>query len=187
MTIPMLSDKEIIQALIDRNDWVTGQFFFKDCRPLFVSIIRKIFACDADYDEFVNDLYLHLMDNDAYRLRQFEGRSSVYQWMKIVAIRYFTAKKLRMIENNSKEALWEMDDNRETEENAKRVAAHVDTDTLISNVENKRHRYVIRRLVLEDAEPIKVAQELRVTVDNLYNIKKRAMDALIKIAINDAM
>jgi hypothetical protein len=44
---------------------------------------------------------------------------------------------------------------------------------------------VIRRLVLQDAEPKDVANELRITVDNLYNIKKRALTALTEIALND--
>lgn len=63
-----------------------------------------MFSYEVDYDEFVNEFYLYIMENDAYRLRQFQGRSSIYQWMKVVAIRYFIAKRDGMIDNESKEA-----------------------------------------------------------------------------------
>ena len=82
-----MTDQKIIDALIDRDNKVTKEFFFENCRPLFLSIIRKVFDYPVDYDEFVNEFYIHLMENDAFRLRQFEGRSSVYQWLKVIAIR----------------------------------------------------------------------------------------------------
>ena len=77
----MMSDKEIVGKLIERDNAVTDEFFFTRCRTLFISIIRSVFSYEVDYDEFVNEFYLYLMENDAYRLRQFQGRISVYQWM----------------------------------------------------------------------------------------------------------
>ncbi len=178
-----MTDKQIIQALIDRNDDVTEQFFFKDCRPLFVSIIRKVFSYEVDYDEFVNEFYLHLMENDACRLRQFEGRSSIYQWLKIIAIRYFIAKRDRMIDMEPNETPLECPPKEEPVDSGRRTIARMDINALFGEMPNKRQVYVLRRLVLEDAEPEAVAKELNVTVDNLYNIKKRALAALTKIAL----
>ena len=40
-------------------------------------------------------------------------------------------------------------------------------------------------LVLEESEPKTVAEELCTNVDNLYNIKKRAVAALTAIALDD--
>ena len=40
-------------------------------------------------------------------------------------------------------------------------------------------------MVLQEAEPKVVAQELRTNVDNLYNIKKRAIAALTEIALKE--
>lgn len=100
-----MNDKQIIEALIARDEQVTRQFLFVSCRPLFVSIINQVFSYKVDYDEFVNEFYLHLMENDAKRLRQFEGRSSIYSWIKIVAIRYFIAKRDRVIDMNGGKSL----------------------------------------------------------------------------------
>ena len=183
--ISMMSDQQIIEALIARDERVTKQFFFENCRPLFLSIIGYVFSYEVDYDEFVNELYLHLMEDDAYRLRQFQGRSSIYQWMKVTAIRYFIAKRCNMIETTSKEPLMENLTQRKAVDNENKIMAMMDVEYLFSLMSNRRYVYVIRRLVLQEANPKVVAQELRIKVDNLYNIKKRAIASLTEIALKE--
>jgi hypothetical protein len=180
-----MTDQQIVEALIARDERVTKQFFYGNCRPLFLSIIRYVFSYEVDYDEFVNEFYLHLMENDAYRLRQFQGRSTIYQWMKVIAIRYFIAKRDGMIDNESKDALLDSVVQSETVDGEKRMMAKMDIEYLFSLMPNRRYVYVIRRLVLQEAEPKVVAHELRTNVDNLYNIKKRAIDALTAIALQE--
>jgi hypothetical protein len=63
--------------------------------------------------------------------------------------------------------------------------AKIDIERLLSQMSNRRYVYVIRRLVLHDADPNVVAKELMVNVDNLYNIKKRAIAALTEVALKD--
>lgn len=181
-----MTDHQIIEALIARDEIVTGQFFFGNCRPLFLSIIRQVFSHKVDFDEFVNEFYLYLMENGAYRLRQFQGRSTVYQWMKVVAIRYFIAKRDSMIDNESKETLLDSVVQNETVDEEKKMTARMDMEHLFSLMPNRRYVYVIRRLVLQEAEPKVVAQELKTNVDNLYNIKKRAIAAFTEIALKEA-
>ena len=181
----LISDKQLINALIARDERVTRLFFFGSCRPLFLSIIRNIFSYEVDYDEFVNEFYLYLMENDAYRLRQFEGRSSIYQWMKVIAIRYFIAKRDRMIDMQSEEPLLESVKQKETVDTVTSTQAKIDIERLLSIMPNRRYVYVIRRLVLHDADPNVVAKELMVNVDNLYNIKKRAIAALTESALKE--
>ena len=180
-----MTDKEIVQSLIEKNDEVTRHFFFEKCRPLFLSVMRKVFSYEVDYDEFVNEFYIHLMENDAYRLRQFQGRSSVYQWMKVVAIRYFIARRDNMIDDSSKETLLDCAARTETVDSEKRTAAVMDIRRLLDRLANRRYAYVIKRMILDDAEPKVVADELGVSIDNLYNIKKRALTALTGIALNE--
>ena len=84
-----MTDQQIIEALIARDNAITQEFFFERCRQLFYAIIRKVFSYEVDYDEFVNELYVYLMENEAARLKQFEGRSSLYQWIKVTATRFF--------------------------------------------------------------------------------------------------
>lgn len=183
----MMNDKEIVDRLIERDNTITDEFFFTRCRPLFVSIIRLVFSYPVDYDEFVNDFYLHLMENDAYRLRQFQGRSSVFQWMKVVAIRFFIVKRDSMIDGSSKETLLDCAVRMETVDYEGKITAVMDVRSLLGQIRNTRYSYVIKRLIIDDAEPKIVADELMTNVDNLYNIKKRAIAALTDIALNEVM
>lgn len=177
-----MSDQEIVQGLIDRDNKITEQFFFVKCRPLLTAIMRLVFSYPVDYNEMVNELYKYMLSDDAAKLRQFQYRSSIYQWMKVVATRFFIRQRDLMIEDTSKEPLYDKHDD-EVVDTAQTVAMKIDVDSLLALMDNKRYSDTIRRLVLEDMEPEKYAAEIGVTVDNLYNIKKRAIAALTRVAI----
>ena len=181
-----MTDQEIIQALINRDEHVTLLFFFVKCRPLFVSIIKLVYSYPFAYDEFVNELYQLLMEKEAYKLKQFDYRSTVFQWLKTVAIRHFINKRDKLIGDTSKEFLFPIVENSDSGDEA-RNAAKMDVDELLRGMSNQRYALVIRRLLIDEVEPIRVAEELGVTVDNLYNIKKRAMTALTQVARVDKM
>lgn len=180
-----MTDKQIIEALIARDEQVTEQFFFGNCRPLFLSIIGYVFSYEVDYDEFVNEFYLHLMENGAYRLRQFQGRSTVYQWMKVVATRFFIAKRNNLIDTTTQSTLLDSAARKEDADCQAKITAKIDLEYMLSLMPNKREVYVIRRLILDEAKPIDVARELNVKVSNLYNIKSRAIEALTDIALKE--
>lgn len=180
-----MTDQQIIEALIARDENVTCDFFYRKCRPLFASIIRHVFSYDVDYDEFVNEFYLYLMENDAHRLKQFANKSTIFQWMKVVAIRYFLAKRDSLIDMEADETSFVSAEDEAINDSTSRYVAGMDVRNLFAAMPNKRYVYVIQRLILDDAEPKTVASELGVTVDNLYNIKKRAIAALTEVALND--
>ena len=178
-----MTDKEIIEGLIARDNRVTEEFFFDKCRPLFCSIMKKVFDYEVEYDEMVNELYVYLMENDAIKLRNFEYRSSVYQWLKVLAIRFFIHKRGRMIEDTSQETPY---DGRQQAADAERdMTAEGDMERLFDNMPSKRYVYVIRRLILEDWEYEDLAKDMNITTANLYNIRRRAMAQLTRIALND--
>lgn len=169
--------------MIERDNRVTKDFFFVKCRPLFCSIIQKVFDYEVDYDEFVNELYVYLMENDAIKLRNFEYRCTVYQWLKVLAIRFFISKRGRMIDDTSHETPYY--GGHQTPDTEKDMAAEGDMERLFNNMPNKRYVFVIRRLILEDGEPEQLAKEMNITTANLYNIKRRAMAQLTRAALND--
>ena len=188
-----MTDKEIVNALIERNRFVTRQFFYVNCRPLLTSVINKLFDYSVDYDEFVNELYQLLMEDDARRLRQFDFRSSIYQWLKTVSIRHFAQKRSLLIDNTSKVSPLKTEEDDDVAEDGlcesstseSRVAARIDLDNLLSQMRNERYVFVIKKLMLEDVEPRLLAKSMGITIENLYNVKKRAMAALTKVALKD--
>lgn len=178
-----MTDREIIQGLIDRDNQITDQFFYVKCRPLLTAIIRIVFDRYVDYDEKVSDLYDYLMEDDCFKLRQFQYRSSIFQWMKVVATRFFLHERKKMIENSPKEPPFEGGSSERIIDPANEISERMDVANLLQLIDNQRYVDVIRNLVLRDVEPVRYAEQIGVTVDNLYNIKKRAMAALTRIAI----
>ena len=178
-----MGDREIIQGLIARDNRVTEEFFFVKCRPLFYAIMKLVFSYEVDYDEMVNELYVYLMENDAIKLRNFEYRSSVYQWLKVLAIRFFINKRGRMIDDTSQETPY--DGHQQMVDSETDMTAEGDMERLFNNMPSKRYVYVIRRLILEDWEYEDLAKDMNITTANLYNIRRRAMAQLTRVALND--
>ena len=87
-----------------------------------------------------------------------------------------------MIDDESQESL----NNSQRElSSAESAQARMDMETLLRQMKNQRYALVIRLLMIEDRTPEEVAQQLCVTVDNLYNIKRRAIQALTEVALKD--
>lgn len=188
-----MTDREIVDGLLSRDERITHLFFFVKCRPLMYSIIGKFFPYAVDYDEMVNELYLVLMDKDGQALRSFQFKSSLYQWLKRVAYNYFSDRKKRetMVEDRSKETPYEVvvsdDDVRDlvpgyTDDSK---TAGLDIRILLSNMKNKRNRMVLEKTLLEGVDYDDLSAQTGISKANLYNIKKRAMQELTQIALNE--
>lgn len=182
-----MTDQEILRGLIAHDEKITRYFFFDKCQPIFYHVLNKIFDSKADYDELVNELYAHLMADDARRLRMFEGRSNIYVWLSSVAKNFFRDKKRResLIENGHDDSLYneagkltddspEQPDKKQEEEDM-RVAA------ILDQIENERYRFVIEKHVLEGMSFDELEKLTGISKANLYNIKKRALTKLEQI------
>lgn len=178
-----MTDQEIIQGLIDRDNRITEQFFHVKCRPLLTAIMRLVYNHPVEFDEMVNQLYEYLMADDCAKLRQFQYRSTIYQWLKVVATRFFIRNRNEMIEERSKETPYDYGETEESVDTVAILSDKMDVERLLQFLDNRRYADAIRALVLNDVEPEHYAEKIGVTVDNLYNIKKRAMTALTRIAI----
>lgn len=178
-----MTDQEIIQGLIDRDNRVTEQFLYVKCRPLLTAIMRLVFNRPIEYNEIVSELYDYLMADDGAKLKQFEYRSSIYQWIKVVATRFFIRHRNSMIETTSKEPSSIREGGGEIVDTVSILSDRIDVANLLQLMDNRRYADMIRNLVLNDMAPEQYAMQIGVTVDNLYNIKKRAMTAFTRIAI----
>lgn len=182
-----MTDQEILRGLIARDEKITRYFFFNKCQPIFYHAINKIFDAKADYDELVNELYAHLMADDARRLRMFEGRSNIYVWLSSVARHFFLDKKNheRLIEKEHDDSLYKearkiVDENpdrpdKKQEEEDMRVAA------ILDQIDNERYRLVIEKHVLEGMSFDELEKLTGISKANLYNIKMRALKKLEQI------
>ena len=63
--------------------------------------------------------------------------------------------------------------------------AAMDVDSIMKAMPNHRYVYVLRRLLLDEDAPETVAQDMNISIDNLYNLKRRALQQLMQVALND--
>lgn len=182
----MLStDQHIIDGLLARDEKLTRDFFHVWCRPFVSSLIRKIFDYPVDYDEIVDELYLYLMEKDGRRLRTFQGRSSIYQWLKCVATRFFLEKRDsgEVIEDTSSDTLYPLENSQADPVEVESIKK--DVRKMLGLMRNSRYRLVIQRLFLDGYSYDELAEELNTSVANLYNIKKRAMSEFAVIVLKE--
>lgn len=100
METDRLTREELIErekAVIDKicsNDDYAYNFFHEQCRPLISKILWTIYGNNGDYDELVNELYLYLKKPNKegeywHNLKTFDYRTSLFDWIKTVAVRHF--------------------------------------------------------------------------------------------------
>lgn len=86
-------DKKIVERICNDDDFAY-YFFHEKCRPLISKILWTMFGNDLDYDELVNELYIHLKKPGTdglywHNLRTFDYRTSIFDWIRTVAVRLF--------------------------------------------------------------------------------------------------
>lgn len=181
-----MTDKEIVDGLIARDNDIT-RYFLEKYNPLFSKLVLLVFERTVDKNECINELYLYLMENDAEKLRSFQGASTLGTWIKKVAIRFFVRMKQchKIVEDKTTNA----SDDKKIEQPAKgmetEIMAKMDVDNLFSLMQNKRYEMVVKHLVIDDAEPVELAKEMGIKVSNLYNIKKRALEQMAEVMIKE--
>lgn len=89
-------DRLYVERIINDDNFAYF-FFYHKCYNLFRKIQWTIFGNDADYDELINSFYLYLKQPDKengeewHKLRTFDYRTSLFDWVKTVAVRFFYA------------------------------------------------------------------------------------------------
>lgn len=154
-----------------------------------------IFSGRAEVDEIRNAIYLHLMEDNCRRFKLVTDTTALLGWINRTAVRYLIRQKGEFVPERKPETVEEdQDDEEMTEKQIHRKTpdvseatseAYFDTERLLEAMHNTRYVMVIRELCLSEREPAEVADEMGITVANLYNIKKRALAALTKVALKD--
>lgn len=183
MDVEQYTDEQIVSGVLTNDKRIIEFFFFKKCSFLLAYIIKNIFDYHVKREELISELYLYIQDENWFKLRQFDYRSQLITWFSVVAIRFFVKKKEQLIGNGSTEPQYISKERGYSIESE--LIFRMDALSLLENMENKRYQYVLRTLILEDREPQNLADELQITVDNLYNIKRRALDNLRNMVLNN--
>ena len=178
-----LSDQEIVERLIAKDNDITRKFFWEKCSGLFNHIIYNLYDSHPQKhllkDDLTQRLYTYLMDDDAHVLRSFSFSCSLLTWLRQVAYRFFERNLSKAKKEKEAEA---------------RVVAHFDEELVLDNqaeetreavrrvldaMPNQEMAYILKRKFLDGCEFDSMAFELGKTKANLYVIKQRAIKMFI--------
>lgn len=176
-----LTDKQLIEYLIQGNNQVIQYFFYEKCSSMFGYIIKEIFAYQVNKDELVNELYIYLSENNWNKVSAFEGRSKLTSWLSVVSVRYFCKKKRSMIDLDPRKAQMNEAEILSSANTYDNFVNNIDLYNAINKLKTPRDRFVIMALEVEGQTVEEVAKSLGITIDNLYNVRKRARKQLSNI------
>lgn len=171
------SDRQIVDGILSNDRVITEHFFYKKCSGMFDFILERVFDHEIDRDELVSELYLHLSSDNWKKLQQFDFRSKLTTWTTVVAIRFFQKKRTALIGNQFENALNKKEANIKVG-HERLLNTRIDVRNAIKNLKNERYKEVIVALDIKDMQPEELAKQMNVTVDNLYNIHRRALLSL---------
>ena len=178
-------DAEIIVGLKSSDsairDFYVNRLFYKELKPLLYTIQYSLFKGTVDYDELVNDLYIHLSRNNWSALDSYRGdnQARLSAWISRVAWHYFMNSYRRLsrvlpdedgvLESMKPYAVVSDDDIR------------MDIEEVLKLMPNRRYAEVLKLNLYYGYPAEDIAVLMNTTVSNVYNIKHRAVMQFISI------
>ena len=167
------TDQEIVAAVVKNDRAMIEYLFCEKCSGLLSYIAYSIFDNRVDRRELVSELFLYIAKDDWYKLKQFDFRSSLMTWISVVATRFFQKKRDELSEKDSEEAL--LQKIKESYQPYSSKERQMDVRAAIEKMKKERYKDVIYELDFRDMKPEEYAARHRITVDNLYNLHRRAL------------
>lgn len=174
-------DAIYIEALRNGNNEICRQFFFKEIGGILHKIRMEVFRCYVDFDELVNELYLYLSRDNWTKFDSFDGMNGcrLRTWMIPVAWRYFMSIRERLLKIENFNDMTNVINDSVRDD--LRIQIAIDVNCVLSRMPNERYAEIIRLLLIEGYGAKDVADMLDMRVENIYNLKHRAITQFIKL------
>ena len=184
MIIPFFKytdDAHLVKALKVGNEGAIKYILFGKYEGVLRNLAQNVTrGKPIEFDDMRQDFYIFLSNNNWEILQKYNPEEKKFMpWLYRVAFNFFRnyARKgaYTKIDCTDDVTLYEKD----------RLERWYDSDLMrdllrvLPSVKPERDRVVIEAVVLNDEEPEEIAKKLGVTVDNFYNIKRRALFNLI--------
>ena len=175
-------DAQLVAELLAGNEGALHYVFYDHFNPLWkMKAYKAAGTKQVEYDDLVQELYLYLSDNDWEKLRKYNPERPFINWFSVVSYRFFKDFSCSMIDLSNQIPISNMNDHQTAfMSNGTIGTIMMDIKQAISKLKPPRDSEILEALLLRDEEPETVAKRHNVTVDNLYNIKRRAIAKLIK-------
>jgi len=184
-------DLKIAQAILSRDENITRNYFYKQCYPIFKSIYDNYHTDCTCCKEFIDEIYILVLSpsktTGKCQMENFRGESTLTSWLKASSLYYcygkFERKKrINIVEPNliinDDERNGVRDDRLMEKGNAIDMDLSnldiMDIETILKMMPSQRYSLLIRLRYLENNSNEETASILGVSMDNFYNMHKRA-------------
>ena len=184
-------DLQIAKSLINRDEKVTRNYYYKECYPLFKSIYDNFYTDCKCCTEFMNEIYIVVLapskTTGKCQMENFRGESTLRTWLKTTCLFYcYNRYKLKPPifeplprDSEKKDGDDEPISDRKPDEGLSNpidfsAMNRSDIETLLSQMPNDRYRRLIRLRYLEQLSNEETANELGMSMANFYNSHLRA-------------
>lgn len=174
------TDQEIAQAILRRDTFITKEYLYRKCYPLFKAIYDKYYTDCENPIELINEIYVYILmpnrETHRSKLQDFGFRCTLTMWLKIVTENYchqLFAKRIPSKENN------DVADDRNDMGDGSFIAntRKLDMDDvrkILSMMPNQRYRKLIEYRYVDEKSNEETALLLEMSMANYYNCHKRA-------------
>lgn len=179
------SDRQLVDDLLSNEERAVRYVFYDRYRSLLRFNAMRA-ASNVPVDDLIQELYLHLSANNWERLRKYGPELPFDRWLSVVSYRFFKDFSHSMIDSRRQIPITNIEDQQLLDAGTTQMNhIMIDIRQGFDELEPPRDREILTALILHDEEPQQVADRFGVTVDNLYNIKRRALAKLIKKHLKD--
>ena len=188
---------QIAKALLDRDEQVTRKYFYQQCYPLFKSIYDNYYTDCTCCKEFIDEIYVLVLapskTTGKCQLENFRGESTLASWLKTACL-YYCYKQFDLKEKMPKYERLPHSNEKEIDEDSDRtdqIYGSIEIDlsnlkredaiTRLKQLPNKRYGELLRLRYVESFTNEETANKLGTTMENYYNLHKRAKEQYDKV------
>lgn len=188
MRIGNYTDQEIVKAILNRDTFITKEYLYRKCYPLFKAIYDKYYTDCEKPIELINEIYVYILmphrETHRSKLQDFGFRCSLIIWLKIVAENYchqIFAKRIPKDKNfdGEDDSFEHIADSVEIEINNLRMEDDKKTvQRVLGQMPNARYRRLIELRYLLEKTNEETAAALNMKIDSYYPKHKLAKTQL---------
>lgn len=178
--IDKYTDQEIVQAILERNTFITKEYLYRKCYPLFAAIHSKYYTDCETPIELINEIYVYILiphkETHRSKLQSFGFRCTLTTWLKIVTENYchqLFAKRLPVDTNNGDLGDRNIPDDDSLFTNTRKMDME-DVQKVLNLMPNRRYSKLIEYRYVDGRSNEETAQLLDMTMANYYNKHKLA-------------
>ncbi|MCR5014330.1 MAG: sigma-70 family RNA polymerase sigma factor [Bacteroidales bacterium] len=176
-----LSDRQLVDMLLANDEEAVEYVFFYRCNSMFAHIINSLYHAQVKKEELITEFYMYLSEDDWRRLRQFEFKSALNTWLTIVAVRYFKGK-ISDVRTKTVELTSQIENDIESvqaDNDPLQELSKLELYESIEQLPKPRERFALLGMLTGKSAEV-IAKELGCTVMAVYNLTKKARQALQK-------